>query len=353
MSVGIDKDSKDRQVVDAGIPDQDVSSATSRYAETQTTWKERGIGIAARLGLPLTLVLFIAVFSAVIPEMFFTVGNFKAILSTQAALLFVALALTVPLATGDFDLSIGSMVSFGMALVTVLTIDQGLPWYAAILAVVGASLLVGAINGFLAVYMDVHAFVVTLGTGTLVMGCTLAITGGRTVIGTPPILAFLTRTEILGIPLVPIYAFLLAITLWYVFDHTPLGRYMYFVGGGPETARLAGISVRPIRFGSFVISATLCGIAGMLVAGQLGAADYTVGPSYLLPAYAAAFLGSTTIKQGRFNAWGTVVALLLIATGVTGLQLLGAPFWVEPMFNGVALTLAVTLARQASRRRGE
>ena len=140
-------------------------------------------------------------------------------------------------------------------------------------------------------------------------------------------------------------AFVLVIALWYVYEHTPLGRALFFVGEGREAARLVGLRVDRLRFGAFVASGVISAGAGIVTAGQLGAADPSVGPSFLLPAYAAAFLGATTIKPGRFNAWGTVVALYLLVTGVTGLELLGSSSWVQEMFNGVALLIAVTFAR--------
>ena len=135
-----------------------------------------------------------------------------------------------------------------------------------------------------------------------------------------------------------------------LYEHTPLGRHLFFVGEGPRgRAACRACRVDRLRFGAFVASGAISAVAGIVTAGQLGAADPSVGPSFLLPAYAAAFLGATTIKPGRFNAWGTVVALYLLVTGVTGLELLGTSSWVQEMFNGVALLIAVTFARFVAR----
>lgn len=309
--------------------------------------------VVARHALLITLVLLIALFAALAPDTFPTWGNFKAIVGTQAVLLIVALAVTIPLAAGDFDLSIGFTLGFTMALVAVLTVESGLAWPVAVAVALAGGAAVGMVNGALIVLGQVNAFVVTLGTGTVLNGLALALTQGQTVGPVPAPVSDIARTRVLDLPLVTFYALALAVILWYVYEHTPAGRYLYFVGGGRAAARLAGVRVRAIRFAAFVAAAAICGVGGILTVGQVGSADPTIGASFLLPAYAAAFLGATTIKPGRFNAWGTVLALYLLATGISGLQLLGAPFWVEPIFNGTALTLAVLFGRLASRERDE
>jgi ribose transport system permease protein len=187
--------------------------------------------------------------------------------------------------------------------------------------------------------------------GTLILGVALAITGSTVIGNLPEALTTPAREQLFGLDLPVYYALGLAIALWYFLEHTPLGRYVFFTGEGPEAARLAGVRVARIRFGALVASAFFAWLAGLLLVGQTGAADPTYGGPFLLPAFAACFLGATTIKPGRFNAWGTVVAVLLLATGTTGLQLLGAADWVENVFNGSALILAVTLAQLVSRDR--
>ena len=141
------------------------------------------------------------------------------------------------------------------------------------------------------------------------------------------------------------YALGAAIVMWYVFDYTPLGRRLLFVGRGREVARLNGISVDRVRLGALVTSGVLSALAGILYAGVLGSADPYSGLNFLLPAFAAAFLGATTILPGRFNPWGVIVAVYFLATGITGLTMLGIPLWVTNVFNGGALILAVTISQ--------
>lgn len=329
-----------------------VPQQTSRSASLPGTGfgHSRALALFSRHAILITLLAFIAGFSLLQPETFFTRANLNAILATQAVLLIVALAVTIPLASGDFDLSIGFTLNLTMAMTAYISVEAGWHWLSALLLSLFVGVGVGIVNAFFIVILDVSAFVVTLGMATVLQGLMFVITGGRVIFGIPDQITSMSRHEFVDIPLVTWYAFALAVMLWYLYEYTPLGRYLIFVGQDRMAARLAGVPVRRIRFGAFVAAGTICGIAGILNAAQLGASDPNVGPSVLLPAYAAAFLGATTIKVGRFNSWGTVFALFLLATGITGLQLMGAPFFVDPLFNGAALVLAVTFARVAQRR---
>jgi ribose transport system permease protein len=227
--------------------------------------------------------------------------------------------------------------------------ELGFPLLLVVIATLLVGVAAGAVNGFFVVRIGINAFIATLGTATILTGVTLAVSGGQILNTVSPALSDFVQHRVLGLT-VPVYiAFALAFLLWYVYEHTPVGRHLFFVGEGREAARLVGLGVNRLRFSAFLASGAISAGAGILTAGQLGAADPSVGPSFLLPAYAAAFLGAATIKPGRFNAWGTVVALYLLVTGVTGLELLGTSSWVQEMFNGVALLVAVTFARFVAR----
>jgi ribose transport system permease protein len=302
-----------------------------------------------RYAVVFTLLIFIVGFSLLLPRTFFTPGNFRTIVSSQAVLMILALGLTLPLTTGEFDLSIGSMLGCAAVLTAYFTGELHWPLALVIVATVLVGVIAGALNGFFVVRVGVNAFIGTLGTSTILTGLTLAVSGGQILNSVAEPLVDFVQHQIFGLA-VPVYiAFALAVALWYLYEHTPVGRYLFFVGEGREAARLVGLRVDQLRIGAFIASGAVSAIAGIFTAGQLGAADPSVGPSFLLPAYAAAFLGATTIKPGRFNAWGTVVALYLLVTGVTGLELLGTSSWVQEMFNGAALLIAVTFARFVAR----
>jgi ribose transport system permease protein len=141
----------------------------------------------------------------------------------------------------------------------------------------------------------------------------------------------------------------LAIALFYLLEHTAIGRALYATGGSERVAFLAGLRTRRLKIAAFVASGLLVGCAAIFSLGQDGSATPGYGADQLLPAYAAAFLGVTTYRGGRYNVVGTMVGLLLLGIGFNGLSLYGVPFWVEPVFNGGVLLIAVLVARAESR----
>lgn len=303
-----------------------------------------------RYAVVIALVVLVVAFSIAAPTTFLTLGNLRTIVNSQGVLLILALGLTAPLISGDFDLSIGATLGFCGALVAAFVGTLGWDGAPAILATLGLAIVVGAVNGWLVVGIGINAFIATLATSTVLAGLTLYVTNGTILTTIPEGLQAFAQARLPGFEIgtPAVVGFILAVALWYVYEHTPVGRHLFFVGEGREVARLVGLPVARLRFGAFIVSALMAGLAGILLAGELGGLSPSVGPTFLLPAYAAAFLGATTIKPGRFNAFGTLVALYLLVVGVTGLELLGVESWVEQVFNGVALAVAVAFARLVS-----
>lgn len=308
-------------------------------------------GLLFRYMVVLVLLLLILVFSILLPNTFATFANVRTITATQAVLIILTLGLTFPLATGEFDLSFGAVLGFASSLLAVLTVNRGWPLAPAVIVVLVVGTLVGALNGFFVIRLGVSSFITTLGTGTVLTGLTLAVSNQQVISGAPDVLVSLTTNKLLGLPYPVYYGVALTFLVWYVYEYTPIGRYVHFTGEGREVARLTGLRVDAIRFGAFLTVALLSAVAGIVEFGTLGSADPNIGATFLLPAFAAAFLGAATIKPGRFNAWGTVVAVYVLVVGVTGLQLLGGAGWLEQVFNGTALVLAVTFAQLVQRGR--
>ena len=286
------------------------------------------------------------------PETFAQWSNVSSILSSNAVLVVVTLALIIPLTTGDFDLSVASVA--GLSAVTLAHLNVNLHWNIGIAIVMAllVGLLVGLINGALIVVLGIESLIVTLGMSTIVTGIMLWVTDARTVTGVDPVLVdMVVRNRFLGIPFIFFYALILTIVVWYVFQHTPLGQRMLVAGRNRDVARLAGMRVGLMRWGAMVAASLIAAFAGILIVGMSASAGPSTGLDYLLPAFAAAFLGSTTIKPGRFNAWGTFIAVYFLVTGITALQLLGAKTFVQYLFYGTALILAVALSQHIKRRR--
>ncbi len=305
-----------------------------------------------RYGVLIALFLIPVYFSLKRPDTYFTVLNLQTILSTQSVLVVLTLGLTVALVVNEFDLSIGAVYGWSAILCAILTANEGWPLGLAILACLASGFLIGCINGALVVGIGINSFITTLGTGTVLGGLTLVVSGSSIVSGVPTTLVnAVSATKVLGLSLSVYYALALALVLWYVYEFTPVGRYLYFSGFGPTAARLSGVRVHAMRFWALAATATVAALAGVFQAGTLGGADPTAGNSVLLPAFAGAYLGATTIKPGRFNVWGSVIGLYLLVSGITGLQLIGASGYAEQLFNGAALVLAVMFAQIMSRRR--
>jgi ribose transport system permease protein len=226
-----------------------------------------------------------------------------------------------------------------------LNVTHGVPIGLAIVASLVVGLLVGAINAFLVVKIGIPSLVATLGTSTVLAGASLGISNSVVVAGIDFGFTDFMSNGPFDLPIAVYFAFGLAAVLWYFYEYTPAGRYLGFVGSGPEVARLSGLPVARYRAGALIATSFTASLAGVVLTGTLGSSDPTVGTTFLLPAFAGAFLGATTIKPGKFNAWGTVVALVFLVTGITGLNLVGITGWIEQVFYGSALILSVTIGR--------
>ena len=304
--------------------------------------------------LGLTVAIFL-LFALLLPSTFPTGTNIKAILTNQSIPAMLALGATIPIVTGRFDLSIGYGIGLAHVVAMWLIVNHGTPWPIVLLLVVAGGVGVGLVNGLLVEFAQIDSFIATLGTGSVLYAVTGWITGGGRIVpgihGLPTAFTDLTNSSVLGLPVTFWYVIALVIVLWLCLEHLPIGRYLYVVGANPRAAELVGIKRRRVVIYAFVGSGIVTAFAGVLLAAQQQIGDPSAGSSYLLPAFVGALLGSTTIKPGRANSVGTLVAVAILAIGLSGLQQEGAAFWVTPLFNGLTLLAAVGLAGFAARPR--
>jgi len=305
--------------------------------------------IGERYGIIVVWGLMIVVFAVWDGADFLTTSTFHTIFGSQAVLLILALALMIPLIVGEFDLSIVGAMSVSLTIVGWLNVLHGWPIGLACLVALFSGLVVGLINAFFVINIGVDSIVVTLGAGTLWTGVSYAIYS-TTIPNISQTLVKISTDKILGLPLAFWYAVILMFVIWYVLAFTPIGRYLYFVGANRSVSQLSGIPVTRIRASSLVLSGFLSGFAGVILAGTLGSSSPSVSEGYLLPAFAAVFLGTTTVNPGRFNPFGTFIAVYFLITGITGLELHGLTGWIEDVFYGGSLVIAVALSRLAARR---
>ena len=309
--------------------------------------------LVERYGLVLLFALvliFFTVYSGS-ARVFPTAVNFNTIVGNQSVLALVALASIVPLIAGQFDLSVGAVLGCSGVVTAALIRDAGLPVPIAIAVGIAFGGVVGIVNGFLVAYVGVNALIGTLGVSTALAGLAYAYSA-TPIIDIPSSLTKFGAEKWFGLPTMLFVLVLFAISLYYLLDYTLFGRRLNIVGSNAEAARLVGIPVRKVTMGSFVTSGLIAGVAGVLQVCRSGSADSLIGNSFLLPALAAAFLGATAIRPGRFNVVGTLVAVFFLAASVSGLTLSGVESWIQDVFTGVALVAGVSISSIISKRRG-
>jgi ribose transport system permease protein len=288
--------------------------------------------------------LFIVVFGVWKPSLFLTGATAHSIASSQAVNAMVTIGLLIPMAAGAYDLSIGAVANLTAILAVQLQTNHHSGVVVAIAVCVAVSLVIGLVNGFLVVRLRISSFIATLGMATIIGAVQTIITGaGQPYPPTSNAWNQLTQATLGGFQVIILYVIVLAVVVWWFLDYTPGGRSIYAIGDNPDAARLTGVDVGKWTWLALTLSSLICGLAGVLYA-SLSGPSLTFGASLLLPAFAAAFLGSTQIKPGTFNVWGSVIAVFVLATGVTGLEFVTSVQWLSDMFNGVALILAVAFA---------
>lgn len=288
----------------------------------------------------------IVLFGVWIPDTFMTSVTFRLVAADQVVIAILALAILVPLVVGAFDLSVGAMLAFSLVALTWLEANTDLNAVISSLVAIAACGLVGLLSGLFVVHFRVNSFIATLGMSQILGAASLWISENRQIAGvfSEEFLSY-GRRDVAGVPIVFVYLIGLSLVIWYALQATPLGRNMFATGSNPEAARLSGVKTDGLVWGSLVVSALIAGVGGVVYGMKIGSYSNSFGPPLLFPAFAAVFFGATQFTR-RPNVWGTLVAVYVLAFGVKGLQLAftSGVYWITPMFNGVALLAAVTLA---------
>lgn len=300
----------------------------------------------ANIGAIYVWVVIVVLFSLIVPETFPTDTTAKSILNQYSITGLIALSLIVPLAAAHYDLSIGFTMGFsGMLTVKLLLVTSWSPALCIAIALL-ACLVIGLVNAFVVIGLGVHSFIGTLGTGAIISAITIGISNNETLTvsgAAGDSFGSIANTELLGLNLPVFYMLAAMILLAYWLERTKSGRYLYAIGFDREASRLTGLPVNRLGIVAFLSSSLLAGIAGIVLASRVSSASPEAGGAYLIPAFSAAFLGATQFRRGRFNPWGTVIAVLLIGTGNVGLLLAGGPVWTSQLFQGTVLVAAVAL----------
>ena len=295
---------------------------------------------------------FMIIFGVWKTDTFLSWQSAKLIMGENVSVGILALAFLIPFCASTFDLSIGAVMSLSVATMCFLSDEASrsfnMPVGLAALISLCVCTLVGVLSGFVVVKLKVNSFIATLGIGQFITAIVLKLSFNRQITDTfSPTFEKFGRNQYLGIPVVFFYLFVAGVIIWYIMEHTPVGRFIYATGGNPEAARLAGVKTDRMVWGTLIASSFLAGVAGVVFSAKVGMFTSATGPNYLFPAIAAVFFGASQLK-GRPNVLGTFIARFALAFGIKGLQLVVGTdsYWVNPLFQGTTLIIAVALASQ-------
>jgi ribose transport system permease protein len=297
-----------------------------------------------RIGVIYVWAVIIIIFSILVPDLFPELGTARAIVNGYSIAGLAALAVLPPLVSGAFDASIGGNISLSSVVCAQLFIKTDLPIGVIIPLTLGVGLLIGLANVIAVVILQIPSLIGTLAVWLIADAVSVAVSGNTTISG-PRISgdfgSYLSNATFQGVTIKFLFVLILMVILGVVLSHTTAGRYTHAVGFDPEVSRLAGVRVKSIQAYSLLAAGLMGSFTGIVLTSNIGSSAPKIGDSYLLPAFAAVFLGATQFKAKRFNAIGTVVAVFMLATGQYGLQLEGAPPWAPDVFQGVALITAI------------
>jgi ribose transport system permease protein len=330
--------------VEGAAPDRQLGSP--RHART-----------ARRIEAWALVVMWIALviaFSIAEPGLFMTLGNWSNILGSQAVLLMLALASLIPLVMRDFDLSLGTITTLSAMVLAILNVEDHWNIVLACVVAVAVSVCCSAINALLTVRFGGDPFVITLGMLTVLTGVIYLISGSATVgVVSPGFSKVIFIDTFAGIPVEFWIGLLVTLIVWYILAMTPAGQQAVIVGESREVAKLSGVRVGRARTIGYLAAGLIAGLGGVVYAATTGSVDPTTGGTVLvLPAVAAVFLGATCITPGRFNAPGSAIAVYFLASGAAGLENLGAEDYVQQLFYGAALIVAVVVPKMLGPGRG-
>ena len=309
----------------------------------------------ARYGTLASLAALLIVFSLARSDVFPTVDNLLNIMNQVSILGTMAFGLTVCLVMGLFDLSIAAMATLGGYVATFLLVQypDTISVPLAVLISLAVAGVIGVFNGLIVSYLGISAFIATLATGSIITGAMLGISNSKTIItGIPDEFLIIGQGALFGISNPIVIMLAIGVILWLLLEHTQLGRHLYAIGGSAEASRLSGIAVKRYAPIALAICAVCAALGGLMAASVLGAGrPQGVGDTYLLNAFAAVFIGASSLRPGKFHIIGTFIGVMLIGVINNGLSVMGVPTYWQYIVQGVLLIIALFSAGLLTMRR--
>jgi ribose transport system permease protein len=302
-----------------------------------------------RTGTALGLVLVAAIFGVLVGASFFAPGNLELMARQTAIVCMAALGMTIVIATGGIDLSVGSIIALSTVVIALMLRADQPPLLAAV-AGVGAAALCGLVNGVLITRLRVVPFIVTLGTMLVVRGAAKGFAEERRLEAPITWLNDLLRTQS-GWAILPagIWAvLLLALVVAGVLRYTRFGRHVFAIGSNERMARLCGVAISRTKVLVYTISAALAGMAGLLQFSKLSVGDPTVAVGLELDVIAAVIIGGGSLTGGRGTVLGTIIGAAIMTVIQIGCSQKGLPNWVQQIVTGGIIVVAVALDRVRS-----
>lgn len=302
----------------------------------------------SRWGIVIAIFLLVGIFSVLMPQ-FLSSSNLISILQSISIVTVIAIGLTISLSTDGFDLSVGSTATMASSLVVSLFVWYSMPTFVSIGLAILITLLIAAINAFLIVKVKIPDLFATLSTMFIFEGVAMTYTGGGSISegmprldGTPTTGKLSETFTSLGQAPTIIIIMLVVVVLAHIFlTYTKYGRYFYTIGGNIEAARFSGIPVNRYRALAYFLSTLLAAVGGLLLAAKVGSAQINSGAGYLMPAVAAAFIGSSFRSLGKPNAIGTFMGAILVGVLENGLVMLSVPYYSLNIIKGAVLAIAL------------
>jgi ribose transport system permease protein len=314
-----------------------VSRLTRRLAETP----ELGVVLAC-------VVVFVGVYG--FKHTFANISNLQEMGRNLAEYGILAIGESFVILTGGIDLSVGSLAALAAVFSAWLVENHGVPLPFAIVITILLCSAVGYMHGWFITRLNVPAFVITLVTYTAARGVAQALTQSVPVTITHTGFQDISRTQIVGIPLPTFIFAVIAAVAWFVLERTYAGRQIYAVGGNREASRLAGIDTSRRIVTTYIVSASLAGIVGIIIASRLGLGDPSVAQGYELQAIAAAVIGGVSLMGGQGRIVGIVAGAVLLVLISDGLIVLNVSPYYQQIVLGAVLGLAITADRLRARR---
>lgn len=301
----------------------------------------KAINFIKKYGTIIGFFIICIVFAFLSPN-FLSFTNVIYVLRQISILSFLAIGITIVLASGDFDLSVGLLTGF-IGVMVAGFFKMGFPLPIAIIGGLALGLLAGAINGFLVAIIGIPAIIATLATGSIAQGLNFMYTKGYPIFeGITKDYLWIAGGYILKIPVPVIILTIIAIIMHFFMNFTKSGRHFYAIGGNRLAARYAGIKVARMRIISYIICGFIVAIGAIILTARLGSGQPTAGASITLQAYAAAFIGCSAIKEGQFHILGTILGALIIGTLNNGLTILNVSYYTQNIIVGLVLIAAVS-----------